>query len=55
MAVKILKKNNPNLDSTFLELVMTEARAMSTLSDHLNVLKMIEFGREGIVEKSDGR
>lgn len=37
---------------------MTEARAMSTLStscDHLNVLKMIEFGKEGIVEKSNGK
>ncbi len=28
-AVKILKKGNPNLDSKFLELVMTEVHTMS--------------------------
>ena len=28
-AIKILKKGNPNLDSKFLELVMTEVHTMS--------------------------
>lgn len=52
-AVKILKKGNPNLDSKFLELVMTEVATMSTLS-HANIVNLIEYGKDGIVEKSNG-
>lgn len=41
-AVKILKKGNPNLDSKFLELVMTEVHTMSQLS-HPNIVNLIEY------------
>lgn len=52
-AVKILKKGNPNLDHKFLELVMTEVQTMSTLS-HPNIVNLIEYSKDGIVEKSNG-
>jgi serine/threonine protein kinase len=53
-AIKIMKKGNPNLDSKFLELVMTEVETMSHLS-HPNILNMIEYSKEGTIKKSDGR
>jgi serine/threonine protein kinase len=52
-AVKILKKGNPNLDSKFLELVMTEVHTMSQLS-HPNIVNLIEYGKDGVVEKQNG-
>lgn len=52
-AVKILKKGNPNLDSKFLELVMTEVETMSKLS-HPNIVNLVEYSKEAFVEKSDG-
>jgi serine/threonine protein kinase len=52
-AIKILKKGNPNLDAKFLELVMTEVHTMSQLS-HPNIVNLIEYGKDGIVEKSNG-
>ena len=52
-AVKILKKGNPNLDAKFLELVMTEVHTMSTLN-HPNIVNLIEYGKDGVVEKSNG-
>jgi serine/threonine protein kinase len=52
-AVKILKKGNPNLDFKFLELVMTEVQTMTQLS-HSNIVNLIEYSKEGIVEKSNG-
>jgi serine/threonine protein kinase len=52
-AVKILKKGNPNLDHKFLELVMTEVQTMTNLS-HPNIVNLIEYGKDGIVERSDG-
>lgn len=52
-AVKILKKGNPNLDSKFLELVMTEVQTMSQLS-HPNIVNLIEYGQDGVVKKSNG-
>jgi len=53
-AVKIFKKNDPRLNDKFLELVMTEMLTMSQLS-HPNIINMIEYGKDGVVEKSDGR
>ena len=53
-AVKILKKNNTNLDAKFLELVMTEVVTMSQLS-HPNIVNLIEYNKDGVVEKADGR
>lgn len=44
-AVKILKKGNPNLDSKFLELVMTEVETMSKLS-HPNIVNLLEYSKE---------
>jgi len=52
-AVKILEKGNPNLDSKFLELVMTEVETMATLS-HPNIVNLVEYSKDGIVEKSNG-
>lgn len=52
-AVKILKKGNPNLDEKFLELVLTEVHTMSQLS-HPNIVNLIEYGKDGVVEKSNG-
>ena len=52
-AIKILKKGNPNLDSKFLELVMTEVETMSRLS-HSNIVNLIEYSKEAHVEKDDG-
>ena len=49
-AVKILKKGNPNLDSKFLELVMTEVHTMSQLS-HPNIVNLVEYSKDGQVEK----
>ena len=52
-AVKILKKGNPNLDHKFLELVMTEVNTMTQLH-HANIVNLVEFGQDGVVEKSSG-
>lgn len=52
-AVKILKKGNPNLDSKFLELVMTEVETMSKLH-HPNIVNLLEYSKEANVEKEDG-
>jgi serine/threonine protein kinase len=52
-AVKILKKDNPNNNSKFLELVMTEVHTMTKLS-HGNIINIIEYNRDGVVEKSNG-
>ena len=53
-AIKIMKKGNPNMDSKFLELVMTEVETMSKLS-HINIVNLVEYSKEGIEEKEDGR
>ena len=53
-AVKILKKDNPNLDAKFLELVMTEVKAMSALN-HPNIVNLVEYSEQGYVEKKGGR
>lgn len=53
-AIKILKKGNPNLDAKFLELVMTVVETMSHLS-HPNILNMVEYSKQGVVKKSDGK
>lgn len=52
-AVKILKKGNPNLDSKFLELVMTEVQTMSQLN-HPNIVNLIEYGQDGVIKRSNG-
>lgn len=52
-AVKILKKGNPNLDKKFLDLVMTEVNTMLALK-HANIVNLIEYSKDGVVEKSDG-
>ena len=52
-AIKILKKGNPNLDTKFLELVMTEVHTMTQLH-HNNIVNLIEYDRDGVVEKADG-
>lgn len=51
--MKILKKGNPNLDHKFLDLVMTEVQTMSQLN-HLNIVNLIEYSKDGVVEKSNG-
>lgn len=53
-AIKILKKNNTNLDAKFLELVMTEVVTMTQLS-HPNIVNLIEYNKDGVVEKSNGK
>lgn len=53
-AIKILKKNNSNLDSKVLELVLNEVQTMADLS-HPNILNMIDYQRDGEIVKSDGR
>jgi BR serine/threonine kinase/MAP/microtubule affinity-regulating kinase len=53
-AVKILKKGNPNLDSKFLQLVMTEVKTMSQLN-HPNIVNLIEYSKDGIVLKRSGK
>jgi serine/threonine protein kinase len=52
-AIKILKKGNPNLNSKFLELVLTEVQTMSQLN-HPNIVNLIEYNKDGVVEKKDG-
>ena len=52
-AIKILKKGNPNMDSKFLELVMTEVETMSKLQ-HPNIVNLIEYSKDANVEKEDG-
>lgn len=52
-AIKILKKGNPNLDSKFLELVITEVNTMTQLS-HPNIVNLIEYSQDGVVKKADG-
>lgn len=52
-AIKILKKNNPNNDAKFLELVITEVQTMSKLS-HDNIVNLLEYKEDAIVEKSNG-
>ena len=42
VAVKILKKGNPNLDHKFLELVMTEVETMKGLH-HANIVNLLEY------------
>jgi len=54
VAVKILKKGNPNLDHKFVELLMTEVQVMAQLS-HLNIVNLIEYSTSGFVEKSNGK
>lgn len=41
-AIKILEKGNPNLDHSFLQLVMTEVQTMTKLS-HPNIVNLIEY------------
>ncbi len=53
-AVKILKKGNPNLDSKFLQLVMTEVKTMSQLN-HPNIVNLVEYSKDGIVLKRSGK
>ena len=53
-AIKILKKGNPNLDHKFLELVMTEVKTLIELK-HPNILNLIEYSKEGIVQHSSGK
>lgn len=53
-AVKILKKNDPRLNDKFLELVMTEVQTMTHLN-HPNIVNLIEYSGEGVVEKSNGK
>ena len=53
-AIKILKKGNVNLDNKFLELVMTEVKTMSQLK-HLNIVNLIEYNKEGVVVKANGK
>jgi serine/threonine protein kinase len=47
-AVKILKKQNKNIDQKFLDLVMTEVEALTHLH-HLNIVNMVEFSNDGVV------
>jgi serine/threonine protein kinase len=53
-AIKILKKGNPNLDHKFLELVMTEVQTLLQLR-HPNILNLIEYDKDGIVQYSNGK
>jgi serine/threonine protein kinase len=52
-AVKINKKDYRNLDYTSMERMMTEVKTMTQLS-HGNIIKMIEYNKDGILEKSNG-
>jgi serine/threonine protein kinase len=52
-AVKILKKQNKNIDQKFMDLVITEVQALSVLH-HPNIVNMIEFSNEGTVVKQNG-
>lgn len=52
-AIKILKKGDPRLDVKFLDLVLTEVKTMQGLS-HLNIVNLIEYSKDGVVEKSNG-
>jgi len=52
-AVKILKKAGQNLDTKFLELLMTEVQTMSQLN-HPNIVNLIEYSKDGVIEKSNG-
>lgn len=49
-AIKILKKQNKNIDQKFMDLVITEVQALSVLH-HPNIVNMIEFSNEGVVVK----
>ena len=53
-AIKILKKNNSNLDAKILELVLNEVQTMVNLT-HPNILNMIDYQKDGEILKSDGR
>ena len=53
-AVKVLKKDNPNLDAKFLELVMTEVQAMKQLS-HPNIVNLVEYSQDNVIVKSNGK
>ena len=53
-AIKILKKGDPRLDPEFLKLVMTEVQTMRYLR-HPNIVNMIDFSTDAVVEKEDGR
>jgi serine/threonine-protein kinase Chk1 len=53
-AVKILNKGNYNLDSNSLKLLENEVQTMSQLS-HGNIINLIEYNLDGIVEKSSGK
>ncbi len=52
-AVKILKKMNKNIDQKFMDLVVTEVQALTHLH-HPNIVNMIEFSQDGIVQKKNG-
>jgi serine/threonine protein kinase len=41
------------LDHKFLELVLTEVETMSQLN-HPNIVNLIEYSKEGVLEKSNG-
>lgn len=53
-AVKILKKADSERDRRVLELVITEVQTMSQLN-HGNIVNLIEYNKEGILTKADGR
>ena len=53
-AIKILKKADSERDRRILELVITEVQTMSQLN-HSNMVNLIEYNREGIQTKADGR
>mmetsp|Transcript_18617 Transcript_18617/g.17713 ORF Transcript_18617/g.17713 Transcript_18617/m.17713 type:complete len:297 (+) Transcript_18617:36-926(+) len=53
-AVKIMEKGNPNLDAKFVELVLTEVETMTALN-HPNILNLVEYSKEGVVEKANGQ
>jgi len=52
-AVKIMDKGNSSVDHKMLELVKTEVETMGGLN-HPNIVNLIEYSEEGVVEKSNG-
>ena len=53
-AIKVMKKADTEEDKRILALVETEVQTMSKLK-HGNIVNLIEYNKEGVLEKEDGR
>ena len=52
-AIKIHRKSNPRVNKGCVEVVVNEARAMTKIH-HKNIVNIVDFMDDGIVEKPDG-